>query len=250
MPTDVDPSTEDEMKHKGGAIHNKGDLTFEKDATFTGNLNDRLYYGSGPGGAISVHVKGRIHFMGKLVMTDNKADDYYGGALGGAIFNKGDITVDGEAEFAENTGGRGGAIYQEKWATITFNDFVTFTSNKCYDTYGGTVANIGGDITAKAGSLWFGGFAENSGDGGLGGAIYNYNGGVIELEGETTFRENYGFYGGAIFNDASASSAFSEDDEKYSMPIIQYPADTVFEDNYGEYCNDFATERDQDTCGL
>lgn len=47
---------------------------FEKDATFTGNLNDRLEYGSGPGGAISVHTKGSIHFMGKLTMTDNKAD--------------------------------------------------------------------------------------------------------------------------------------------------------------------------------
>lgn len=27
----------------------------------------------------------------------------------------------------------GGAIYQELWATIVFNDFVNFTSNECYD---------------------------------------------------------------------------------------------------------------------
>lgn len=49
-------------------------LTFEKDAYFSGNLNDNLYYGSGPGGAISVHVKGTIHFMGKLKMENNEAD--------------------------------------------------------------------------------------------------------------------------------------------------------------------------------
>lgn len=52
----------------------QGSLTFEKDATFSGNVNDQLYYGSGPGGAISVHVKGSIYFMGKLTMTDNEAD--------------------------------------------------------------------------------------------------------------------------------------------------------------------------------
>lgn len=42
------------------------------------------------------------------------------------------------------------------------------------------MANIGGEVTAKVGSLWFDGFAENSGDGGQGGAIYNYGGGVVE----------------------------------------------------------------------
>lgn len=52
----------------------QGMLTFEKDAFFSGNLNDRLYYGSGPGGAISNHVKGTIHFMGKLTMENNEAD--------------------------------------------------------------------------------------------------------------------------------------------------------------------------------
>ena len=52
----------------------QGMLTFEKDAYFSGNLNDNLYYGSGPGGAISNHVKGTIHFMGKLTMENNIAD--------------------------------------------------------------------------------------------------------------------------------------------------------------------------------
>lgn len=46
-------------------------------------------------------------------------------------------------------------------------------------TYGGTVANFGGDLTFNAGSLFNGSRADNSGDGGLGGAIFNYNGGII-----------------------------------------------------------------------
>lgn len=45
--------------------------------------------------------------------------------------------------------------------------------------YGGTVANIGGDLTFNAGSLFDGGIADSSGDGGSGGAVYNYNGGVV-----------------------------------------------------------------------
>ncbi|CAB1113980.1 unnamed protein product [Ectocarpus sp. CCAP 1310/34] len=248
--TSIDESTEEEILRKGGAIHTKGSLTFEKDATFSGNLNDRLYYGSGPGGAISVHVKGSIYFMGKLTMTDNEADDYFGGAQGGAIFNRGDIVVDGEAEFTGNIGGRGGAIFQEKWATLVFNDFVTFTSNKCLDTFGGTIANIGGDVTANAGSLFFDGFAENSGDGGLGGAIYNYGGGIVKLTGSTTFRQNYGNWGGAVFNSAVPNAYFTAEDESYVMPTISYPEDTIFEDNDAQYCNDFASDFDEETCGL
>ena len=34
-------------------------------------------------------------------------------------------------------------------------------------------------MNLEAGSLFFDGFAENSGDGGLGGGIYNYGGGLV-----------------------------------------------------------------------
>lgn len=59
---------------------------------------------------------------------------------------------------------------------------------------------------------------------------------LLRLEGDTTFRQNYGNYGGAIFNSAVSSSSVwdAEDGEEYQMPTIDYPADTVFEDNYGE----------------
>ena len=57
-----------------GPNYLQGDLTFEKDAVFTNNLNDREEYGSGPGGAISNHVKGTMTFMGSLNMNGNTAD--------------------------------------------------------------------------------------------------------------------------------------------------------------------------------
>lgn len=44
---------------------------------------------------------------------------------------------------------------------------------------GGSVANFGGDFTCEAGSLFFKGVAERTGDGGLGGGIYNNDGGVV-----------------------------------------------------------------------
>lgn len=62
--------------------HVQGSLTFEKDATFTRNRNEGVEVGSGPGGAISVHVKGSINFMGKLTMTDNFADVSVAGGVG------------------------------------------------------------------------------------------------------------------------------------------------------------------------
>ncbi|CAN0030631.1 unnamed protein product, partial [Ascophyllum nodosum] len=155
------------------------DLTFEKDAAFNRNFNDNVEFGSGPGGAISNHVNGTMTFMGSLNMTVNIADDDFGGAEGGAFFNRGDVVVDGEAVFTGNYGGRGGAIYQEQWGTFVFNSFATFKSNRCIDTFGGGIANFGGVFDFKGGSSWVDHAADNSGDGGIGGAIYNENGGVI-----------------------------------------------------------------------
>lgn len=55
------------------------------------------------------------------------------------------------------------------------------------------------------------------------------------LKGSTTFRQNYGNYGGAIFNQAVSHPFNSlEDDADYDIPVIVYPEDTVFEDNYGQ----------------
>lgn len=49
----------------------------------------------------------------------------------------------------------------------------------CPQTTGGAIANNGGDMFFYGGSLFYDNFAENSGDGGYGGAIYNAFGGNI-----------------------------------------------------------------------
>lgn len=41
----------------------------------------------------------------QMMYDDLLLQDYFGGAQGGAIFNRGDIVVDGEAEFTGNIGG-------------------------------------------------------------------------------------------------------------------------------------------------
>ncbi|CAM9388259.1 unnamed protein product [Ascophyllum nodosum] len=252
-PSETIPWADFQIQRKGGAIHNKGDLTFEKDAVFTRNLNDNVEYGSGPGGAISNQVKGTMTFMGSLNMTDNTADDDFGGAEGGAFFNRGDVVVDGEAVFKGNYGGRGGAIYQGKWGTFVFNSFATFESNRCIDTFGGGIANFGGVFDFKGGSSWVEHIADNSGDGGIGGAIYNENGGVITLEGSTEFKRNYAYWGGAIANRIFPGE-FSDDytADSYKTPTITYPDDTIFEDNggLGNFCPDVVLDFDEDTCGL
>ena len=57
--------------------------------------------------------------------------------------------------------------------------FLAYLFCRARQSLGGAVANIGGDLTCNAGSMFFDGFAENSGDGGAGGGIYNEDGGVI-----------------------------------------------------------------------
>lgn len=57
--------------------------------------------------------------------------DYYGGAEGGALFNRGDVTVDGDATFLDNYGGvskeaifRSGQFQAELWKKLAMQFFL------------------------------------------------------------------------------------------------------------------------------
>lgn len=64
---------------KGGALHNKGTLVFEKDATFDNNVADTRENTNGnKGGAISNAETGKITFEGKLTMSNNQAEVIHG----------------------------------------------------------------------------------------------------------------------------------------------------------------------------
>ncbi|CAM9305642.1 unnamed protein product, partial [Ectocarpus fasciculatus] len=222
---------------KGGAIHNKasprqlspwGMLTFEGDATFERNeVHTEDSVEQGKAGAISNTGSGTIVFNGKLTMNDNEADGFFEG-LGGGIYNRGDIVVEGESYFSLNTASDGGGIYQTPIGTMTFNGLATFFDNTAFELRGGGLMNNGGMVNFNAGSLFEGNGASGSGDGGLGGAIYNGGGGTVTLTGSTNFTDNWAYWGGAIFTD----DGDVEDNEPAS--VTTFPDDTVFEGNSAE----------------
>ncbi|CAN0459683.1 unnamed protein product [Ectocarpus sp. 12 AP-2014] len=226
---------------KGGAIHNKGALTFEGDATFERNVaHTEGSSEQGKGGAISNTGSGTILFKRKLTMKYNDADASFA-ALGGAIYNRGEIVVEGESLFSLNRASAGGGIYQTSIGTMTFNGMATFSENFASDATGGGLRNDGGVVNINAGSLFELNLATASGDGGFGAAIYNTNGGVVTLTGSTTFRENSAYRGGAIYT--------SDGDEENGEPasVTTFPDDTVFEDNTAEDCPD-VHNGDSDNC--
>ncbi|CBN76928.1 asn/thr-rich large protein family protein [Ectocarpus siliculosus] len=226
---------------KGGAIHNKGTLTFEGDATFERNaVHTEDSVEQGKAGAISNTGSGTIWFKSKLTMKDNEAEGFFEG-LGGAIYNRGEIIVDGESLFSLNTASDGGGIYQTPIGKMTFNSMATFSENSAYELRGGGLMNYGGVVNINAGSLFELNGASGSGDGGLGGAIYNGNEGAVTLMGSTTFRENAAYEGGAIYTD-DGSVANGE-----AASVTTFPDDTVFEDNRADFCPD-VFDGDNDNC--
>ena len=142
--------------------------------------------------------------------TNNTADD-----AGGALYNApeslngpGSMTVNGNAYFANNTGGRGGAVYNE--GKLIFNGNTTFKENEALNSGayqgGGAIVNIDGTVSFKDGTTveFIGNKAEN---GGVGGAILNSSylaghNGVVDLTivESATFSENSATSGGAIAN--------------------------------------------------
>ena len=142
--------------------------------------------------------------------TNNTADD-----AGGALYNApaslngpGSMTVNGDAYFANNTGGRGGAVYNE--GKLIFNGNTTFKENEALNSGayqgGGAIVNVDGTVSFKDGTTveFIGNKAEN---GGVGGAILNSSyleghNGVVDLTivESATFSENSATSGGAIAN--------------------------------------------------
>eukprot|EP00904_Undaria_pinnatifida_P002910 jgi/Undpi1/1261/HiC_scaffold_109.g14175.m1 len=219
----------EESRRKGGAIHNK---VVRTQCMWIDNLNEcsTLHVA----GAISNQADATIQVRGDLVMKNNEAENHYGQAEGGAIHNKGRIVVNGEVDFVANTGGSGGALYQEDGATFNVFGFANFTHNRCLDSLGGAIATIGGDVFFYGGSLFEGNSAENSGSGGFGGGIYSGDGAIVILQGSTTFSRNFGFYGGAIFNAATMIEPYGDANEEFKVPRISFPDDTLFLNNTGK----------------
>ncbi|CAM9605939.1 unnamed protein product [Hapterophycus canaliculatus] len=173
-------------------------------------------------------------------MDENRAYGFFEG-IGGAIYTRGNIVIEGDSQFSLNIASNGGGIYQTAIGSLVFNGMATFSENSAYDLRGGGLYNGGGVVDFNGGSLFDGNGASGSGDGGQGGAIYNGDEGVVTLTGSTTFSSNSAYWGGAIYND----DGDVEDGEAASTTT--FPADTVFVDNRAEYCPN-VHDGDNDNC--
>ncbi|CAM9248042.1 unnamed protein product, partial [Hapterophycus canaliculatus] len=226
---------------KGGAIHNKGILMFEGEAIFERNeVRTDDSPDQGKGGAISNTGSGSILFKGKLVMEENMADGFFAG-LGGAIYTRGNIVLDGESEFSLNAASDGGGIYQTSVGSLAFNGMTTFSENTAYELRGGGLYNGGGVVDFNDGSLFDGNRASGSGDGGFGGGIYNGDGGTVALTGPTTFSSNAAYWGGAIYTDDG------DVEDGKAASATTYPDDADFVGNSAEFCPD-VNNGDNDSC--
>ncbi len=138
------------------------------------NVTDKTYqnFTDVNGGALYAGSEKTGHVTNST-FTENKASD-----SGGAIYNEGEMTVNGssfEKNIAEKNGGKGGgggAIYNK--GTITVDDSL-FANNKA----------------GKGEQVWQ--------EEGHGGAVYNAANAVIT---NSTFRGNHAKYGGAIYNES------------------------------------------------
>jgi CSLREA domain-containing protein len=170
----------------GGGLVNEGDLTLNN---FTCNYNN-----------VSIPPGGM------------------GDAMGGCIFNAGDLIID-NGHFLENTAGFGGAVYNYDGATLSIEGG-SFTGNLA-DTHGGAIWNgIGSDLVLNdsnldfnvaglnGGGLWSHGNVtgenlvfEDNAAAGSGGGIFSWESSAIFSNVWVT--QNTASLGGGIYNDHS-----------------------------------------------
>jgi hypothetical protein len=148
----------------GGAVYNTGSLIVPNAATFTGNISHQQ------GGAIANAAGGTVSLTGPIV-SGNTAST----GEGGALYNKGMMTVSGGALSSNTAGYDGGAIYNTGTMTVTAS---TLNSNQAGSQSGGGGIYNGqyGTMTVSTSTL-----AKNGAR--TGGAIYN--GGTMTLSAAT-----------------------------------------------------------------
>ena len=156
----------------GGQIDTVGTVSVA-DVAFTGNT------ATNKGGAVYNHEKNAINgeIAGKGLFTstnvaysDNKARD------GGAIYNEGTLTVDGNTFTGNTANNAGGAIYNAAGSSITFTGDNTFSNNtaagEANDIYNlGNITVAEGTTTLEGGLVLAGGTVDVVDNGALNGAV-------------------------------------------------------------------------------
>lgn len=207
----------------GGAIEvQSGELSIDDGAVFTGNTSD------GTGGAISIcdwspQLPGKAD-LGQASFIGNEA------TYGGAIFNEGDLSLNGAVSFEGNKAkSAAAALYNT--GTATFAAESAFSENAAAN--GGAILNEGeASFKAKAD------FAGNTATG-AGGAVYSV--GSTSFEADATFSNNVAAAGGAIMNEGDVAFAGAADftgntadmggGAVYNTKALTFADGAVFKDN-------------------
>jgi len=166
------------VNDNGGAIYNSGTLNV-KDSTFSGNT------ATGNGGAIFNYL-GNLNING-CNFIDNHATGSYsptGGAISNIAYGSSKFAAT-DSNFTGNSAVKGGAIYHEGTNLGTVTDCY-FTSNRA--DYGGAICHIGNNFQIEG--TWK--------------VIFNGSPHYIL----PTFLYNTANYGGAIYNQGSASITY------------------------------------------
>ena len=218
-------ATFEEGEGNGGAIEvQSGELTIDDGAVFTGNTSDYA------GGAISVcdwspQLPGKAA-LGQASFIGNEA------TYGGAIFNEGDLSLNGAVSFERNKAKNAAAALYNT-GTATFAADAAFSENAAVN--GGAILNEGeASFAAKAD------FTGNTANGGAGGAVYSV--GSTSFESDAAFSGNAAAAGGAIMNEGDVSFAAAADftgntaegdggGAVYNTNTLTFADGAVFKDN-------------------
>jgi predicted outer membrane repeat protein len=185
----------------GGAIANFfGATSTFSGCTFAGNHSNVAFSTRDTVGGGAIWNGGSLTVQGNSTFYDNTATEDYGGA----IFNGGTATVS-QTTFTNNGSTPeavyGGAIYNALFSNLTINPNTSFTNNVASDE-GGAIRNDG--TLTDDGASFNGNGAQN------GGAIYN-NGAATLSGGSFAFNFAFGGNGGAIENTSGTLSVSGSD---------------------------------------
>ncbi len=194
---------------RSGAVYIGGDANdkavFDDGAQFIGNQSS---YGGAIAGFGTFEFGDVSFVLNKSVNANIESDTNHVGN-GGAVLNRGDFVVNGNASFLDNYAeGLGGAIYNGGNMTLAKTDFKDNISEK----NGGAIYNYGTIDLTGAESTFVGNKANESG-----GAIYNE--GTLNIA-DTEFEGNKIIGGlgdgGAIYSDGSLTITNSDFSDNYA----------------------------------
>ena len=224
----------------GGAISNtdsgstETSLTIDNNVSFIGNTAD------GQGGAVH-NQRSELKIGDDAKFYNNTAKGYAGGAIyseSGSGDMAASVVVGNDAEFVNNSGTLGGAVFNfnandfdgTKDTTISIGTGALFEGNHA-SRNGGAVANYGGGVSVDAGAT----FTGNTSDG-YGGAVYNSaygnaNKNELTISGNTTFKNNEAATaGGAIYTAGKTILDTTDGDITFSGNTANNAANDIYLD--------------------